>query len=183
MKLKLVGMLILVGAAATACKVTTIDDSLGGSGGTGSTTSSTKASSSSKATVTSTGTQSTSTGGDPCADGSDCTACQDFNTCATCEQGNHPTGANTYNNLVECVFCTGCYTVCDGASAGCPSAPPTMDACDSATPDPNGPGCQDQTTGCIQCAEGGTCMSAVTACQNDTDCVAFAQALQACPQN
>lgn len=63
MKLKLAGMLILVGAAAVACKTTTIDDSLGGSGGTGSTTSSTKATStSSKATATSTGSTTMSTG-------------------------------------------------------------------------------------------------------------------------
>jgi hypothetical protein len=128
-----------------------------------------------------------SSGGDPCATGADCTQCADFNTCAMCEQGNHPEGSMVFNDLITCVYCTACYTVCDGSTAGCTAAPTTMDACDGAMPDPMGPGCIDSTntpaTGCIPCAEAATCKPKVDACKADTDCVAFNQALQNCPTN
>jgi hypothetical protein len=104
-----------------------------------------------------------------------------------CEEGNHPQGAQVFNDLLDCVYCTACYTVCDGMTAGCAAAPTSMDACDKSTPDPMGPGCIDTTanpaTGCIPCAEGGTCKPKVDACKASSDCVAFNNALQACPTN
>src|SRR5690242_11668098 len=117
---------VLSGLAVVAC-------GNGGSGNTGGGGSGTTSHVSSTHSTTSV-TVSTSGTGDPCADGSDCTQCADFNTCAMCEQGNHPEGSMTFNNLVTCVYCTACYTVCDGTDAGCMMAPASKDACDMGTP-------------------------------------------------
>lgn len=132
-------------------------------------------------------TSSSGMGADPCATGSDCSQCADFQTCASCEEKNNPQGAQLFDALLDCLYCTACYTVCDGASSGCQMAPATMDACDDDAPDPYGPGCDGQMTnpptGCIPCAEAATCKDPLDACKNSPDCVALNTALQACPTN
>jgi hypothetical protein len=151
--------------------------STGNTGGGGSGTTSTTVSTTHSTTVT---TSSTSTGGDPCADGSDCSACADFNTCYDCDKANHPEGEQLFNAFIECVICEACYTSCDGATSGCPMAPPTKDACDMASM-PDMTACGDSTMGCIKCAQGtgATCEPAVNACKASNDCIAFNSALQA----
>jgi hypothetical protein len=161
----------------------TSTESTAGTGGKSSGSSSSVVSST---TGTSTGgSAGTSTGGaggsDACTSGADCTTCADQNTCITCETTAHPEGSNTFNTYLECLLCTACYYVCDGTTQGCTTAPATVDACDSQTMMADMAACDTATPNCATCAQAGTCKPQVTACQNDPDCVAFDQGLQACP--
>ena len=104
----------------------------------------------------------------------------DFQSCAQCEQMNHQAGAMVYNDLVMCVICDECYTTCDGATAGCPSAPAMKGTCDGAAADMTA--CTAKMTGCQDCSLAGSCKPKLDACQMDQDCVDFATAIQACPQ-
>jgi hypothetical protein len=107
-------------------------------------------------------------------------------TCLTCNETAHPTGAMLLNDLLNCIFCTACYTVCESASqAGlCMMAPATKDACDMGTPSMPGAGaCGNGMTGCAHCSQqmGASCYASNQACAKNTDCVAFDTAIQACP--
>ena len=110
----------------------------------------------------------------------DCTAEADFAACANCFAEEYPDGATLYNGLVECVICTACYTSCDGAGSGCPMPPAMKDMCDTADmADPMA--CGDTMAGCIACAFGGTCVPQLGECQNNAECVDFANAIGDCP--
>src|SRR5262249_1952953 len=132
--------------------------------------------------VTSTTTWSTTdTGGDPCATGTDCSQCPDFQTCGQGYAGVHPEGYQPHNELRQCVYCTACYVTCQGAANGC-GGMPMPDPCDVGMgPD----ACYDGNTnsGCIICAEAGSCKGATDACSQSMDCIAFNDDLQLCPQN
>jgi hypothetical protein len=109
----------------------------------------------------------------------DCTMEADFQSCATCFADQYPVGAPIYNGLVQCVICSACYTVCDGAGSGCPMAPPMTDACDTGTP--GKAACGDGMTGCIACSFAGSCKTDLDACNGEPECVDFSNALQGCP--
>lgn len=128
---------------------------------------------------------STSTGNDPCFSHENCALCPDLGSCATCLQSNHPQGGLLLHELIFCLYCSACFTVCDGAANGCASGPMTMNACDFITPDPSG--CIDTTMdppgGCIPCAEASTCKPQLDACNASPDCVALQDELNSCPTN
>ncbi len=168
MKTWILGAMMVGALALVAC-----GGDKGGEGGGGSGTTSTTVSSTKSTTVS-----TTSKGSDPCADGSDCSLCADRKTCFDCASANHPTGSALYETLAECVICTACYTVCDGANAGCPMPPATKDACDMGTP---GDAACSGMGMCQDCSLAGTCKADLTACQGSADCMGFAQEIQGCP--
>lgn len=134
-------------------------------------------------TTTTTGMMTTTSTGMTTMPPVDCTAEATFSDCANCFAEEYPDGAMLYNEVVVCAFCTGCYTTCDGASLGCPSAPPMKDACDTEDM-PDEMACDNaQMTGCVSCALGSTCQTQLVTCQQSPDCIDFANAIQTCPQN
>jgi len=121
-------------------------------------------------------------GGDPCVTGADCASCTDRVSCFTCNSTAHQPGVTPYNALITCLFCTACYTTCDGAttlgqSGGCTAAPTMTDSCDTGTPG---------MTACDTCQtcstkSGATCAADLTACEGNGDCKALLTDLATCP--
>ena len=183
MKIRATGVAVVSAMILAACASATGSPTSSGSGGHTTTTVSHSASSSGAATGGSTAGPSCSA---PAGD-SDCATCADFATCETCEEGLHAQGAMLFNALIDCVFCTACYTVCEGATNGCTMPPAMKDACDTGTPSAPGAGttCGNGMGGCVACSQktGGSCNAANMACGSSADCKAFNTALQACPQN
>jgi hypothetical protein len=134
----------------------------GGGGTTFSTTSNVSASSSSSG-----------------AGGAGCNSMPDNKTCVACEAAKHPAGSMLYNALNTCLYCTECYTVCDGMAKGCASAPPMMGVCDGPAPDKTA--CGDTNMGCVKCAYAGACKAASDACINNQDCLDYNGAISNCP--
>jgi hypothetical protein len=131
-------------------------------------------------------TQQSSGGG-----GNACASAGSQALCLSCNEQLYPEGATLLNDLLDCLFCTACYTVCQSASqpglCGDAGAPPTIDACDTGTPSSPGAGttCGDQNGGCVQCAEqlGATCSTPAYACNQNAQCPAFNAAILQCPTN
>jgi hypothetical protein len=96
-------------------------------------------------------------------------------------------GAMLLNNLLNCIFCTACYTVCESSTQMglCTGAPAMKDVCDTGTPSMPGAGtaCGDANGGCAHCSQqmGASCYAANQACTKSSDCVAFDHAIQMCP--
>jgi len=185
MKLKLCGILILVGAVGAACKKTPVI-STGGTGGTGTTTSATgnttskTTTTSTKATVTSNTTATT--GGGTCAaplTTNDCSACADNVSCAGdansagCCGAASMAGLNAANTafIKECACAAGstCNAQCSGAGDVCPGL------------------MNNPSMACIMCLNNNvmTGNACITAFQNDckanADCVTYVTCIQACP--
>jgi hypothetical protein len=156
------------GVLTPACAPVKRELSDGGAGGTGPSTStgSTATGSTATGSTSSSSSSSSSTSGpDPCLS-------KPTNaTCTQCLTQAYATGFQLYNDVATCVFCTGCYTTCDGAASGCPSAPPAKDACDVS----------DCGT-CQQCSQMGSCQAAATTCTSSPECLQFADLLTKCPQ-
>ncbi|MBS2033221.1 MAG: hypothetical protein JST54_35435 [Deltaproteobacteria bacterium] len=117
---------------------------------------------------------STGSTGPSCANPStinDCGTCGTQSDCVTCASTVDAAGVQPYNDLLDCVYCTACYTSCDGANAGCLSAPATFDSCDSSST--NTSACQ----ACQTCSLGGTCAGQLAACQGQSQCTDLAQNL------
>lgn len=143
MKSKLLGLVLVGGLFAVGCKVSVVDD---GVGGTGSTSSSTKASSSSTKAATTTGGMTTTTGMQvdcstlPCSDmdmdnTNDCLSCSQ--TIGACVSENETCGANA-----EC-----------GAFLDCLNACPDDDPATMA----------DENLDCVCANDGTTCTNLTTA--------------------
>jgi hypothetical protein len=109
-------------------------------------------------------------------------------TCLSCNETAHPMGAMLLNDLLNCIFCTACYTVCESSTQMglCNGPPATKDPCDMGTPSMPGAGtaCGDAMGGCAHCSQqmtGGSCYMANQACAKNSDCIAFDKAIQMCP--
>jgi len=133
----------------------------GGAGGGGTTFS----------TSTSTANSGSGAGGADCASGM-----PDHQTCVTCEDGKRPTGAMLYKALDDCIYCTECYTVCDGNAHGCPKPPAMKGACDGAAPDKMICG-----NTCTPCANMGACKATFNACIANQECLDYGTAILKCP--
>jgi hypothetical protein len=98
---------------------------------------------------------------------SGCGSCESQTGCEACASTFDAAGVDAYNQVLECVSCTACYTTCQGSApnSGCTGAPPTTDACDTGTP-----GASACST-CQTCASTGTCQSEITACKAIPACV------------
>jgi hypothetical protein len=131
--------------------------------------------------------QSSSSG----AGGNACSGIADQAQCLSCNEGRYPGGAALLNDLLDCLFCTACYTICQSALqpglCGDAGAPATTDVCDTGEPSMPGPGttCGDTGGGCVACAEqpGATCAAQAQACDQSAECVSFNTAILGCPIN
>jgi hypothetical protein len=90
----------------------------------------------------------------------------DFDTCATCCEGNHPSGADVFYGALQTCFChpTNCKTACNA----------TLCAATPASPD----------TACNTCIDGlasGACDADLGVCSSDADCTALNTCYNACP--
>jgi len=125
------------------------------------------------------------------AGGNACSSTADQTQCLSCNEQLYPEGATLLNDLLDCLFCTACYTVCDSASqpglCGDAGAPESTDTCDTGAPSSPGAGttCGDQNGGCVHCAEqsGATCFAQRNACDQNAQCPAFNAAILKCPTN
>lgn len=95
-----------------------------------------------------------------------------FQDCASCEMPKHPTGYMLLSDLETCIECTACYTICDGASAGCAMPPAVKSACDTG-----------ECGMCSNCAQMADCKTEATACSNNPDCLLLNMILMSCPPN
>jgi hypothetical protein len=179
----LFGSTMVAVAGVTACSASaTIPLGTGGQSNTTSGTHSTVVTSGSTTTThtgtttattgTTTTTTTTSGASGSCSAPSaiaDCGTCAKQSDCETCASMLDQSGVQPYNDLLDCVFCTGCYTTCQSASVAgaCTGAPATKDACDTGTPGTTA--CQ----ACQQCStkSAGTCGAKFTACNGSTQCV------------
>jgi len=95
----------------------------------------------------------------------------------------HPHGEDVFRQLLVCTVCEQCYVDCAGAAPsaawlGC-EEPALPGACDEKGV------CTDEdtiaTNDCTSCALGSACQTKLQACQDDGDCVKFAQCIEPCP--
>lgn len=169
MKIRATGVAVIMAVVLAACA-----SASGGPSGTGGSHTTTVAHSSSSGHMGG----GTTTSADPCtapAGIADCGSCSNQSDCVSCASMADQDGVMAYNDLVDCVFCTGCYTTCDGAGSGCKAAPTTTDPCDTGTP---GMTSCNTCQGCVLPKTGtGTCTNQLNACKAINACVDLVQNL------
>jgi hypothetical protein len=129
-------------------------------------------------TTTTTATTTTTTNATTTATTTGAVDCSTQGTqCVSCCINENPGGQADLQALITCILCEACYTACDGAGQGCPSAPATPDACDEATTG------DTECNSCFACAqgEGALCEPELEACGNNPDCAAIIQCANGCP--